>query len=257
MGSFSLESWMKAENIEEVIEALDGIIATCQQRGSRLGYFPALYRKVTVRVKEGIEAGEFDDGPRMEALDVVFANRYLDAWEAWDRGASCTASWRVAFEAAPQWPPLVLQHLLLGMNAHINLDLGVAAAEVAPGAELAGLEGDFGRINEVLASLTGGVKEELAQVWPALGWLDRLAGQADDRVVDFSMRRARGEAWDFAQSLAPLDHDARQARVGDRDRAMAVLGERVRRPRGIVHPVALCIRVWERGSIPEIIELLR
>jgi hypothetical protein len=49
-----------------------------------------------------------------------------------------------ASEALPP-SPRVVQHVLLGMNAHINLDLGVAAAEVAPGPAIAGLRGDFDR----------------------------------------------------------------------------------------------------------------
>jgi hypothetical protein len=37
-------------------------------------------------VKRGIAEGFFDDGPRMETLGVVFANRYLAAYEAWQAG---------------------------------------------------------------------------------------------------------------------------------------------------------------------------
>jgi len=46
---------------------------------SRIGYFAALYRQVTVAVRDAIHAGEFDDGPRMDAFDTAFGNRYLDA----------------------------------------------------------------------------------------------------------------------------------------------------------------------------------
>ena len=43
---------------------------------------------------------------------------------------------------------------MIGMNAHINLDLGIAAATVAPTpAELEALHADFNRINDVLARL--------------------------------------------------------------------------------------------------------
>ena len=100
-----------------------------------MGYFPALYRKVTVEVKRGIEERVFDDGPRMERLDVVFAKRYLDAFDAYMEGGAPTRAWVLAFETTGQWWPIVLQHLLLGMNAHINLDLGIAAARVSPGSQ--------------------------------------------------------------------------------------------------------------------------
>ena len=47
--------------------------------------------------------------------------------------------------------PVILQHLLLGINAHINLDLGIAAVETSPGNQLAPLKNDFDMINKLLA----------------------------------------------------------------------------------------------------------
>ena len=44
-----------ARTIDEVILQLDDIIARSIREQSRLGYFAALYRKVTIKVKEGIE----------------------------------------------------------------------------------------------------------------------------------------------------------------------------------------------------------
>ena len=68
-----------ATSIDEVIAQLGDLIDRSLRERSRLGFFAALYRKVTVKVKEGIAAGRFDDGRRMERLDVTFANRYLEA----------------------------------------------------------------------------------------------------------------------------------------------------------------------------------
>ena len=65
-------------------------------------------------------------------------------------------SWRVAFDAAARRRPIVLQHLLLGMNAHINLDLGVTAATFAGPEGLATVRRDFDAINRVLADLVDG-----------------------------------------------------------------------------------------------------
>ena len=72
---------------------VDEIVEDARLRNSPMGYFPALYRMVTIRVKEGIERGDFEDGPRMEKLDVVFAGRYLDAYSAWMAGEPVTDSW--------------------------------------------------------------------------------------------------------------------------------------------------------------------
>jgi hypothetical protein len=244
-----------ARSIDDVITELDRVIAQARRDRSRLGYFPALYRKVTLRVKHGIAAGEFDDGERMERLDVVFANRYLEAVDALRAGRRPTQSWALAFETTHAWPPIVLQHLMLGMNAHINLDLGIAAAEVAPGREIAGLHADFLKINDVLASLVDQVKAELAQIWRPLGPLDRMSGRVEDVCVAFSMSKARDAAWGFATQLAEQDADARAAAIARRDGWTSVFGRCVRHP-PIGRMGLLLIRLGERRDIAENIEIL-
>ena len=124
---------MQASTIEEVIIILDKIIEDCKATASRLGYFATLYRKMTLGVSEGIRKGIFEDGARMERLDVVFANRYLDAYSKYTSGQKPTRSWQTAFDATQSDKLTVFQHLLLGMNAHINLDLGIAAAAISTG----------------------------------------------------------------------------------------------------------------------------
>jgi hypothetical protein len=41
--------------MDQVVGRLDAILADASTKRSRLGYFPALYRKMTVRVAQGIE----------------------------------------------------------------------------------------------------------------------------------------------------------------------------------------------------------
>jgi len=66
---------MSVQTIDDVLSALDAIVQQSYDRASRLGYFAALYRRVTCAVRDGITAGRFQNGPRMEKLDVVFASR--------------------------------------------------------------------------------------------------------------------------------------------------------------------------------------
>ncbi len=192
------------QTVDEVLEALDTVIAKSLQNGSRVGYFAAIYRKVTAKVAEGITSGFFDDGERMQRLDVAFAMRYLTALDLHERGSTPTRSWQRTFAATAASRPIVLQHLLLGINAHINLDLGIASAETAPGAALPGLRRDFDRINEILAVLMSGIERSLSEISPWIGLLGRIGGRHDDEVVRFSIEVARTEAWRFATELAPL-----------------------------------------------------
>lgn len=80
----------KTETIDQVIGKLAEIIDWSRTTKSRLGYFAALYRRVTIKVKEGIAESFFDDGERM---DVIFANRYLVAVEAYRNNAQHTLTW--------------------------------------------------------------------------------------------------------------------------------------------------------------------
>lgn len=225
------QGWAQpAESIGGVVEALDAVVSQAGAAGSPLGYFAALYRSVTVTVAEGIEVGFFDDGARMERLDVVFANRYLAALEAFQSGRDPSRCWAVAFGAADSSRPVVLQHLLVGINAHINLDLGVAAAQVAPGDALPGLRRDFDRINEILAMMSGRAQQALAEISPWLGLLDVVGGRTDDQVVRFSIEVARTEAWRLATELAPLAAGVRTGPIATRDRLVARLGRRVLQP---------------------------
>lgn len=240
---------MLPTTINEVIAALAEIIARTRAENSPMGYFAALYHTVTVRVKEGIVRGEFQDGPRMERLDVIFANRYLEAYAQYQRGETPTQSWQRAFEASDDYWPIVLQHLLLGMNAHISLDLGIAAAQTSPGAEIGSLQADFNRINEVLAELVSGVEQDLAHIWPTLKLLLKLSGKVDNFLVDFSMSKARDGAWKFATQLAALPPEAQADAIARRDQKVAKISGLVLHPGLPARLVFGVIRLGERGTV--------
>jgi len=113
------------KTIEEVLVKLDEIIAWSIENKSPIGYFASTYRITTAQVLKYVQQKKFEDNQRMTALDVAFAERYLDAWENYKNNRKCTNSWYIAFEAAKNKKLLILQHIFLGMNAHINLDLGL------------------------------------------------------------------------------------------------------------------------------------
>jgi len=243
-------------NIDEVIAVLADIILKSEQTSDPAGYFAALYQKVTIKVKEGIAAGSFDDGPRMEQLDVAFAKRYIDAYFSFKKGEPVMLSWQKAFDFSTHYQPIVLQHLLLGINAHINLDLGVAAKEISKGRNIADLENDFNRINEILSSLIHEVEEDLSKVWPTLKLILKLAGKVDDFMVDFSMKQARNGAWKFANQLSASPDDQILSLIEVRDQKVTAKASIVSNPGMIATIVLFIIRVMERGSVTDKIRKL-
>lgn len=243
-------------SIDEVVSVLDYIILKSEQIKDPAGYFAALYQKVTIKVKEGIAAGYFDNGTRMEQLDMVFAKRYIDAYFACQKGEPTTLSWQKAFDITTHYRPIVLQHLLMGINAHINLDLGIAAAEISRGANLADLENDFNRINEILSSLVHEVEADLSAVWPTLKFILKLAGKVDDFLVNFSMKLARDGAWKFATQLSASPEDQIQSLIETRDRKVAAKSNIITQPGTIASILLFIIRIMERGSVTDKIRKL-
>lgn len=190
---------MKARTIDEVILQLNEIIAKEGANNSAMAFFPVLYKKVTERIKTGILNKEFENNPRMEKLDVIFANRYIEAYNAAAIGETITISWKNAFDAAKNSKFIIMQHLLLGINAHINLDLGIAVAETVGDEEnLVDFEGDFNKINEILASMVDDVKERIKDVSPLFYLLEKIGKGKEDKLVTFSINVARDGAWWFA-----------------------------------------------------------
>ena len=241
----------QTNSIDEVIAVLEDIIIESKNNNDPLGYFAVLYQKVTIKVKEGIENNFFDDGPRMEKLDVVFANRYLEAYYSYQNNEAITASWKKTFELSTHYWPIVLQHLLMGMNAHINLDLGIAAAEISRNKKIDDLENDFNKINKILSSLVNDVQEDLAKIWPMLRIILKMTRKVDDFLVDFSMKLARDGAWKFAKNIADKPSSELSLLIETRDTKIARKAG-IRTSPGIIVNVLLgIIRLGERGSVSE------
>jgi hypothetical protein len=247
---------MQATNIDQVLQILSSIIEDAKVQDSRLGFFAALYRQVTLEVQRGIERGFFDNGPRMERFDTLFANRYFAALDAWTMGGTPTRSWKVAFTAMEQEQEIILQDLLVGMNAHINLDLGIAAAQICPGDEIQSLQGDFDKINQVLAALIEGVETVIGRFSPLIGLLEKIGGKDAAEVLNFSMDAARDDAWAHAVILAHQGPALQALTIEALDGKVSFLGRLIANPVGLVGKAVELIRQTESNDVDAIIDAL-
>lgn len=240
--------------INEVLFRLDEIVEECRTSQSRIGYFAILYRQVTRSVKERILQGEFEDNPRMEKLDVLFAMRFIDAYELWRGGQKPNESWFLAFEASKNSSYLVLQHLFLGINAHINLDLGISASDTMAGKNIAGIQSDFNKINAVLAELVDRVKANISTVSPVFGWLMPLAKGRDEMLLNFSIQLARNGAWKFAGEYhAAVD---KKLTTKDRDKNISALAGKLINPGKFLAAITKIVGFAEWKSVSRTMDQL-
>lgn len=243
--------------IDDVINAIEGIINWSIANVSRLGYFGALYKRITIAIKQNLP--NFQKPARMEQLDVTFASRYFAALNAWFWPAQfppITNSWRVAFQSAALPKPIIVQQLLVGVNAHIDLDLGIAAATVSPGAELPSLESDFDLVNKVLAEQVSGVLDEIDELSPVLADIYDVFSKYEFDIIDLGLDVTRRAAWDFATQLAPLPQSEWPTPISQRDVIVADLGSDIIHPPAALQAIIDAIALFESRDVVKIIETL-
>jgi hypothetical protein len=242
----------------ELVQALDQQVDQAIAHKSANGYFAALYARMSRAVLQGIAAGRFEDAARMERLMVVFGNRYLHACEQRNLALNPGKSWNKAFEAGAANRVSILQHLLLGINAHINLDLGVAAGQIAPGTAIQALKNDFNTINQIIAGLVDVVQDKLAELSMPMRFLDRLAGTGDEQVANFSINVARKAAWQVAVSYAGLHTKEQQDNfITEVDQLTSGLAERIIHPGLLPNLLLKPVKWFEPADVANNIRLLR
>jgi hypothetical protein len=188
------------------------------------GYFPAMYARVTQEVQRAGLEGRFGDSGRMTRFAETFAGWYLRPRSG---SPPVPGSWQAAWDVAGDERLLIVQHLLLGINAHVNHDLPQVVVELAGGDDPRTLQEDFLAINRVLAETYHVVLRDLGRV---SRWVNVAAAWDDGRLFNFSLATARDQAWRAALGLHALDGDARVVAVAELDRLARVLAYCVTRP---------------------------
>ena len=206
-------------------ETLDLLRSAALAASDGGGYFPALYSRVTKRVMADAAGGRFNDSERMASFVRGFAARYLDARD--DRVPSPTC-WRASFAVTGDSTLLVVQHLFLGINAHVNFDLPQTVVSLADQTgDLASILPDFDGINAVLHDTYNDVMGDLDRV---TRWTGKLAAMGGGHLFNFSLHTARDQAWRTAERLHAMAPDARPTDVAALDQLVSVLAYLVTRP---------------------------
>lgn len=241
------------QTIDEVLEELDRIIAENTRSNEYLGIFAYIYRRTTAEIKQGILNGEFDDNEGMERFDVIFAGFYIDAYRKFRRGERPSRSWMASFLAENRELSIV-QHICLGMNAHINFDLGQVAAILAPGEKVYSLEKDFMRVNDILQRLIDEMQARLGRTSLLVRMADWLGGRHDEMLIDVNMRKSRQKAWDIACKLAFMDKAQKAATIEALDLEVERISKEIRNPQNYFLGVALrFVHRFEERNVEKII----
>ena len=233
--------------------ALEAIVAGCRARRSRAGYFAALQTHLPPALDAAVHANEFDDPEAVVRLYDALFQRHRDAWLAHERGAACPAAWAIAFTVGARREPHVAQHLLLGMNAHVALDLPVALAEAVGQERMTIFDADFERCGRLAGSLGAAVVADVLGGGPR-DRLRRRAGSARDALA---MGATRARAWEDGRRLAMLPGDARRRAIAALADDAAARARAIATPAGPTRWLGYAISVSERATVTAAIDDLR
>ena len=104
----------------------------------------------------------------------------------------------------------MLQHMIAGLNAHIQFDLGIVLSEVVP-TTMKSFKHDFNLINELVIAQVRGMLKIVDRLSPTIRWI-RLPIPAQG-LIGRVFRKFRESGWLFAIYLAMHPQQVREQTV--------------------------------------------
>jgi hypothetical protein len=197
----------------EIAAAIEAVAARMEAIGAALpesdgvARFNELYLAVTRAVAREVRADTYEDPVFIARLDVVFADLYFAAVDDDAAGGPVSPAWAPLFERRHATGVAPLQFAIAGMNAHINHDLAIAL--VATSKELGtrldrgtAQHRDYRVVDGILLRVQDEIKERFTT--GVVAQADKAFGRHDDVVANWSVERARDNAWTQAQTLAAI-----------------------------------------------------
>jgi hypothetical protein len=186
---------------------MEALAQAMETASDRRAIFLNCYLRMTQNVIGAIKAGEFNDSAWVQTLLHRFADYYFEALTAFDLASPTTpAVWQLTHRAAAQTGTLVLQNLLLGVNAHINYDLVFTLVELLEpewgqlaASQLAARYADHCHVNDIISRTIDAVQDEVVEHYsPLLDVVDKMMGPVDEWLISRLLTDWREEVWNEA-----------------------------------------------------------
>lgn len=204
---------------------MQALIAHWEDSDDRRCIFLDCYCSMTGNTLDALTQNRFHDREWVNRLLHRFAHYYFEALAAYEQPEGQTpAVWQLTYDAGRRDELSVLQHLLLGVNAHINYDLALALRDLlAP--EWATLSPDEVRrryedhllVNQIIAETVDTVQDEVVERYaPALDLVDKLLGPVDEWATARVIGKWRDEVWENALALLAAENEQAEIQIREK-----------------------------------------
>jgi len=191
--------------VAETHKRLQDLLAAFEARNDRRAAFLSIYAEMTGAVAQRTFDGGFDHPDWVGRYLVAFANHYREAVRDYERGdlAELADPWQLAFDAADAGDSLVIQDVLLGVNAHINYDLSLAVNKAGVRTDRGPKYVDHSRVTDVIADIIDDAQDHLVDEFGAdgLSTIDDSLGRLDEQFSVLTIDQCRDSAWRTAVAL--------------------------------------------------------
>ena len=203
-----------------VTDRMQALIEQWERVNDRRAEFLTCYRLMTSSMVVAIDAGEFHDASWVAALLQHFAEYYFVALDDYEHKSSgIPAAWQFAFDTATQGDVMILQNLLLGINAHINYDLVLALVDMlepewealTPERRQLRYE-DHHHVNDIIGRTVDSVQDQVVDpALPIMRLVDQMVGPVDEWIASRTIAHWREAVWNAAiRMLESSDDEERQ-----------------------------------------------
>ncbi len=233
----SISGESRPESVEEVVGTFQRLLNRFREQNDYRAIFLHAYLIITQRFLDALGERSFDGGRVFldarwtEELLVAFANLYLDTLEEEEASHYHSSTWAQAHRCAKSQKGTVVEDLLLGVNAHINVDLAYAVYLVLQNERagtpdpvlLARRKFDYEQVNRILFECIDPIEEEISSHYGGvIGVVDDLMGSLDEALTRYGVKRFREQVWWHGLSLLSAETSEERALVRERIEAEAL-----------------------------------
>lgn len=190
-----------------VLARMTTLVDQWEAAHDRRAIFLGCYRLMTSNMLDAIDAGRFQDGVWVSNLLHRFTDYYFNALALYEQHDLITPPvWKLAHDAARDEEVTTLQHLLLGVNAHINFDLVftlydqlVLEWDNLSTEQRAQRHADHEMVNRIIGETVDAVQDQVIDRHsPWFEFVDKLLGPVDEWLTSHLISHWREAVWNFA-----------------------------------------------------------
>jgi hypothetical protein len=209
-------------NEQNIIQRMESLALEWENRKDPRAIFLRCYSMMSANMMDSINAHRFQNKEWVWRLLHRFADYYFDALACFDCGEAVPPVWQKVHNISTQKKLHVLQHLLLGVNAHINYDLVLTLYDMlAEEWDKLSIEERKSRyldhvlVNTIIAETIDKVQDEVVEQYsPAMNLIDKAMGRLDEKILVGLISKWRASVWENALIMinSPDDEQKEAAR---------------------------------------------